>query len=320
MKTLSILAMAISCAFSSLSAQEIKVTPDSQWKSVPDLGKSCYCVDYKGEGNPSIAIEKTLEPNSVYLVSWKMKGPAVAAGSKATLYIDIGEKAGYNYLIGAQWNPCYAYFNSGEAKIASFKLSLTGGPQGKVMAKDFAIRNLQDKDYEKNLLPDGNFEESKDILSCWSPETQQLAVGVSLNLLVSQDFLYGERMLSIVSDGPRASVRSIQLPVVPGRRYELRLWAKASHKTGLNATVQAWSPFGHKGKHFYRGKEFSLDKDWKELAFQFEIPSKINDYPDLRNGLMFIVIGCEKSDCPYSIMIDDVSFRQESQMNAGRGD
>lgn len=311
MKTLFILAAALACALPA-AADDFAISPDAQWKPASDNGKPCYAADCNGSGGATIAIEKPLEPKTFYLLSWKMKGPKSESPCKASLYIDVGEKAAYSYALGAQWNPCYAYFNSGEAKKATLKMSLAGGIQGRAMAKDFAIKKIDSKDFSKNLLPDGNLELSKDVLSCWGSDSQQIAKGASVKISNSQDFLYGERMLLLSSDGPAVGARSIQLPVVPGLKYELRFWAKASCKTGIYANVQAWSPFGHQGKHFHKGANFVLGMDWKECSVKIEAPSKLDIYPDLRHGLMFIVIGAAKGDEPFSIEIDDVSFQTEA--------
>jgi len=312
-------AFAALAAFAALSlschaTEEIKPLPDPQWKAASDAGRPCYVLDCKGDGSsPCVAIEKPLEPGAFYSLSWKLKGAGAGedAPSKASLQIDVGAKALYKYQFGAQWTVCYAYFKSDDAKAAVLKIAVSDSSKGKAYLKDMELKKLSPKDFRANLLPDGNFELSKDVSSVWSSEAQQMPPGSAMKLLNSQDFLYGERTLSISSDGAPASVRSIQLPVVPGQKYELRFWAKASCKAGLNATLQAWSPFGHKGKHFHRGMKFSLGTEWREFSFKFEIPAKIEDYSDLRDGLMFIVLGLSKCDNPVSVMLDDISFRQE---------
>ena len=91
-----------------------------------------------------------------------------------------------------------------------------------------------------------------------------------------------------------------------GKKYQLSFWAKGSETSVIKISLGVWNMRGHKGKHFTRGQNFKLGKDWKEYKFEIEIPSDDMKYPDVNAGTGNISFSVQGSNGKY--YLDEISY------------
>lgn len=108
--------------------------------------------------------------------------------------------------------------------------------------------------------------------------------------------------------GKGKELRSRPLPVRIGKTYRLKFSAASvKGKAGAAAGIQFWSPFGHKGKHFYRQTRLALIETPQDFSIEITVPPA-SEAPDAADGVVLLNFYSGEENAV--IRIDALSFRE----------
>ena len=103
-----------------------------------------------------------------------------------------------------------------------------------------------------------------------NPKTPGIVTRVS-----AEDHLEGGFADKIVAADKRAKGTTFKLPVMPGLKYKLTFWAKASKTTRFNLWIDGWTS-GQ--KHWYAPFKLSADTEFKQYEIEFTSCPEITRY------------------------------------------
>jgi hypothetical protein len=309
-----ILASLLSIAgFVNLLGEPVAVSPAAPWKASADLG--AYSIDYDGKGYPGLSFQVDAAPGEFYKVSWMLKSQRMGDEPFSVAMEGPLGKGGLKYLATNEWNCYSAYLFSGPGGAFKIWIHVMPGSPGLVEAKGIEVSKLSSADLTGNLLPDGDFEHSAGSPADW--RNADWVKGRPLSIAPAADFISGEHSMAVefkpLDGGKELGVNSLQMPVVSGKEYEFRFWAKAQQDFVINVDTQAWSPYGHKEKHFWKRDTFKITTEWKEYSLKVSIPDDVAQYPDLAARTVFVFIGAAAKDQECKVLFDDMSFKQLSK-------
>lgn len=301
MKTLMILALT-----AALTGETLSVTAQSPWKTSPDM----LSIDYDGKTYANISASPAVDPDSHYIIRWKMRASAKEVKPVIQAAAEVGDfgNAIRSYCISVSWNDYAFCFFSGSASAVSFKLYSNPSSPKTMEVKDMSITKVDPAQFSINLMPDAYFTAAKDIPVLWRP-----GYGIPehpASLVPAEDFLAGEQCMQITVRDPDkgTSIESINIPMLIGKTFQLVFWAKSSADTVITGGVNGWSMYKHTGGHWYKQESFKVTTTWNEYSMRFSIPADLAAYPDLRSQMLLVNFGQKKSDG--IVRISGVKFRQ----------
>ena len=163
---------------------------------------------------------------------------------------------------------------------------LIGNAQSK--QADLEFRNLKlspipEEDWTKNLFPDSEFELSAEVPAFW----RKTGSGDRCGQIVKSDFIGGDQSLELKGGKTEHALESMRLPFRIGHTYRLSFWAKAEEPVVLSLSFHVWK---NGTKHFVRPFSCRPAKEWKEDAFEVDLPeSLLAEYPSLKDGFARLV-------------------------------
>lgn len=290
-------------------AQPLAVGPGAPWQEAVVDGQKSYTIQYGGKDYPSLVTSAPVAPGRCYRVSWEAKSSVAAPGAVIGCKIGVNGKYGQrDYPVSPEWSNYAFYFYSGNFdKIPLWLIALPGE------VKELNVRNMElnevtPADFAANLVTESDFEKCTGFPVCWTSAAK--TTGGFLTVGGAEGFVAGEKSMLADFNG-KVGIQSLQLPVIPGKEFEFRFWAKAENDHVINVSVQAWSMFGHQGDHFYQFASFKLTPEWQEYIVKIKVPEDLVKYPDLADHLMFA--GIYNADHQTGmIWFDDFSFRMIS--------
>ena len=280
-------AIAALTAMSSAMAEDLKITAEPKWQEITENGQKCYTLDYSGKDYPVLSISVPVNAGSYYRLSWDMSSSVADEEAKAVLNIDSNRKCAYIYPMSQGWNRYVGYFYSdapGEAQ-----LRLRPDPS---QPKKIEVKNLKFEQFKPECNTDSNL----------------------VSVVNGQDFISGEKSLrlSFPQREKAANVTTIYLPVIPGKEFVFRFYAKSDSDYSIRTTLSLWSPYGHQGKHFWKKETFKLSPEWKEFSMTATMPTDAAEYPDLSARMMAITIHGSDNQAGRTYF-DDMEFKQVEQ-------
>lgn len=292
-------------------AMEPQVRVLKPWKNIDDNGVRCFILEHSGKSRPRLSFSAGIKPDTFYKVTWKLKSSVLDSLPSLFLEIKLNKELYLqHYHLSREWSNYTGFFYSDSAVKANLSLSVYLPASKKIMVKDLAIEEIAPNgNLTKNILPDGNFENSTQFSKNWNAGP---AAVKNINVIsTAQPFIAGEKSMELRFDGRGSGtgVKSIQLPVIPGKEIELKFWAKAERQYVITGGFQAWLAMGHKGKHFFKRKQFRVTPEWKEYSIKGKISEDFQEYPDLKSRLVFIFFDGSKGQ-PCKVWFDDVKFHQ----------
>ena len=163
---------------------------------------------------------------------------------------------------------------------------LSGSAQLEI--KNFQLQRLSESDLKENLFPNGDFENEAgaDFLKTNSNNSRP-AIG---EIVSSPDFFEGEKSFEMAfgNTDQENKLASHYLPMIPGKRMELKFWAKSTGEQKLTVIMNTIPRSGtwHKGKHLYFNKPFTIDGKWREYTLSFQPGADFENVPDLKRHLL----------------------------------
>lgn len=203
----------------------------------------------------------------------------------------------------------YLYAQSNAPIIGRLYLDQTNGRTG-VEVKNFKLEKLTEKELADNLIPDGEFETGAgaDFLKNNSNNSKPV-IGETVP---SPDFFSGEKSLELAFGVSSAEnkLATHYLPMIPGRKMQLKFWAKSTGKNKLTVIMNTIPRIGavHKGRHLFLTKPFTLDEEWKEYTLSFQPGEDYETVPDLKYHLLKLQFFTPDSGSG-KIWLDNLDYR-----------
>lgn len=277
-----------------LLAAEPQVKINKPWKAMENGFELIGTI----RNSPRISTEWPLEPQRHYKLSFELES---AGAVKLGCTMILGSRKAVHNLRPQQGNARYEipFFSGDETSI---KIDFFNSPESAPV--NLKLRNLKldvltDADFRKELIPSGDFEEG------FSPAA--FFFKGDPRIVPCDTFLSGEKALEFTG-GKGKELRSRPLPVRIGKTYRLKFSAaSAKGKAGAAAGIQFWSPFGHKGKHFYRQTRLALIETPQDFSIEITVPPA-SEAPDAADGVVLLNFYSGEENAV--IRIDALSFRE----------
>lgn len=203
----------------------------------------------------------------------------------------------------------YFYSQNGKPIIGRLFLDQQNGPV-QLAVKNFQLQSLSEADLKKNLFPNGNFENEAgaDFLKTNSNNSKPV-IG---EIVPSPNFFEGEKSFEMAFGHTvqENKLASHYLPMIPGKRMELKFWAKSTGEEKLTVIMNTIPRNGimHKGKHLYINKPLTIDGEWHEYTLLFQPGADFDNVPDLKQHLLKLqFFAPEKSKG--KIWLDNLDYR-----------
>ena len=210
---------------------------------------------------------------------------------------------------GIRFATTYLYAQNDAPIIGRLYLDQTEGAT-RVEVKDFKVAKLTEEELAGNLFPDGEFENGTgaDFLKTNSNNSKPV-VG---EIVPSPDFFAGEKSLELAFGNPGVEnkLATHYLPMIPGKKMQLKFWAKSTGKHKLTVIMNTIPRIGavHKGKHLFLTKPFTLDEEWKEYTLTFVPGENYDAVPDLKCHLLKLQFFTPEKESG-KIWLDNVDYR-----------
>ncbi len=211
--------------------------------------------------------------------------------------------------LGTRFATTYLYAQNDAPIIGRLYLDQTEGAT-RVEVKDFKVAKLTEEELAGNLFPDGEFESGTgaDFLKTNSNNSKPV-VG---EIVPSPDFFAGEKSLELAFGNPGVEnkLATHYLPMIPGKKMQLKFWAKSTGKHKLTVIMNTIPRIGsvHKGKHLFLTKPFTLDEEWKEYTLTFVPGENYDAVPDLKCHLLKLQFFTPEKESG-KIWLDNVDYR-----------
>ena len=131
-------------------------------------------------------------------------------------------------------------------------------------------------------------------------------------IVPSPDFFAGEKSLELAFGNPSVEnkLATHYLPMIPGKKMQLKFWAKSTGKHKLTVIMNTIPRIGsvHKGKHLFLTKPFTLDEEWKEYTLTFVPGENYDAVPDLKCHLLKLQFFTPEKESG-KIWLDNVDYR-----------
>ena len=283
--------------------------PTKPWHT---SGSKVYAVEYNGTAGGNLNFSAgTIESESFYRISWLMSSNLNCAENNFIMKLSNGVgNAFYGYATSSKRSLYYSYIYMPKSAPLNMSFYFNPGTARNLAVKDISIVKLTQKDLDGNPFLDGDFESSGDRPSAWVRKYNTKLTDMSI--VANPEFMAGKQCMAVdfknEADGRIGGIETIRIPVIPGREYELRLWAKSDKEFTFDVGLAVWSAFGHKGEHFYKNKTFKATTEWKLFSYRIVISSDIAKYPDLADKMISLNINGVKGDEEARVLFDNISL------------
>jgi len=291
---------------SALLADPAAVSPEAPWRP---SGERAFAIDKPAAATtPNLNFSVNAKAGSFYRITWLMSASPKQGDAKATLTFSCD--AGRNCFacpVSSKRALCYGYVYAPKDGQMSFSLSAASAKKSAFEARDVSVCALKAEELSDSLLLDGDFEISGDVPAGWSRSD---AKTTGLSITPNTEFLAGKQCMRVEFSPEKklGGIVSTRVPVVLGKEYTLKLWAKSDSGASFEAGVQTWSVFGHKGAHFNTAGKFRAGPEWRELSLKFQVPNdtaKFQDFLSDKTVFIFIQSG---EDREVEILFDNISL------------
>lgn len=106
----------------------------------------------------------------------------------------------------------------------------------------------------------------------------------------AEDHLEGGFASKIVTGEKRAKGASLKFPLLPGKKYKMTFWAKASKPTRFDLWVDGWTP---KQKHWYVPFRLSAETEFKLYEVEFTSCPELPRYRGLACAVFQLTPNCD---------------------------
>ena len=247
------------------------------------------------------------EKGKHYLIRFEAFG--TAGGSGSCKVVLGGRKTRFPFRFHDKWSECLHYLYAPESGSVNMVFP---SASGEFQLRNFSVTELSEADLKGELLKDGDAESEfcfgGDFLAFnkKGPKTTVTVVDNPGHFAGNRTFLY---KIAQIENGQQGFV-SRDLPLIPGKCYQLSFWAKSHAPIWLESGLSLSAPFGHKGKYFSKKERCKIGTEWSFQKFTFEIPTDTALYPDLEAHMGRVIINLTRAPQAGELWIDDLSLKQ----------
>jgi len=192
-----------------------------------------------------------------------------------------------SYPLNPEWSECFFYFYSGQISgEVDFKLCCTGPFAQQVIIKEIKI--FEQPGHAGNLLPHGGFSKEDKYPPLFKLKCGQGQPG-ALTCTEDETSITGESMQLQPGAGEN-TISSISLPVIPGRKYKMELWAKATQEIRSRIIVSDWFNPHRSKSSLSQSEEIKILLEWKKFSLEMSVPDDLKAYQDLQARMVKIII------------------------------
>lgn len=255
--------------------------------------KDGFTIDYKGKNYPRIITRWNVKKESFYLV--RLEGSSSEASTLGCRIMFGKRKMVTKLELDKQAVTINIPVYTGDFDTLSLDFFKSPSDPVKVSLKILSVKEMSQKELAADQFAgSGNFETSVPMLT---PRNK-------VNVIPCDRFAAGEKALELP---PAVTLTAPYLAVIPGKKYELRFFACSSEQSSITASVQLWSPFGHKGKHFYKPETFKLGEHPTLCRVEVVIPDSAQ-IPDAADRIASVKLSSAKKGG--TIWIDELTFKE----------
>ena len=288
-----------------LPAAEITVKPFKPWKTGAEKE---YIIDFNGSKTyPQLRLIPTgIKAGNFYRLSFDLKdssentpvlfwGEETVNGKKHTLRLTLAADREYSSRT--------IYFKALSTDL-KLRFYLNPGPSARIGIRNPVLTELPEAKLENvNLIPCGDFENGNDFIVV-PPSSRK-----NLSLVPSPSFFCGEKSLKVVRDtNTKTSVQLTNLPAIPGKKLEVKFYAKSEGKeVPATVTFDFWKN-GHKN-HLYKSVRVTIEPEWKEFTCVFDVPADTAKYTALTEGTFSLRFLLPQSPEAAAVYLDNVELQ-----------
>lgn len=282
------------------SETEFKITTQSsRWKKE----NSVYTLRQVEKGSDRLVIRFTPEANAWYRLDWGMRYSNAEPAANVGVRVERDGKMGrFQFNSTKEWTDHTLYFSTQDTQPIKIDITLLQRTTGEFQIRDCKLSAIGKEPFALKFLPGGELDGGENPL-------RYSMTASTAKIVDAKAFLCGSKALELESAGAAKGLfKSTPLPVIPGKKYQLKFWAQSDTVKAMNASVTCWSVWGHKGKHFYKSRNIKIGSECQEYTLDVEIPGDISASPDLRDGVN-IAFASIKGEAG-KILLSDISFTE----------
>lgn len=277
-------------------------TRSSRWKHENNV----YTLRQVEKGRDRLVIHFSPEESTWFRFDWAMRYSDADPSARAGVRIERDGKMGrFQFPATTKWERHTLYFSAKNAKSVKIDITLLQCNAGDFQIRDCKITTLGQKPFSLQLFSGGE-NDTEDLPFRFCLKT------TGIKIVSSNAFLTGEKALEVESQNTaQALLQTVPLPVLPGKEYLLKFWAQSASVKAMAMSISCWSPWRHRGKHFYKRKVIKLDKECQEFSLSVKIPDDCSAVPDLQDGvnIVFESLKGERG----KILLNDISFAEKEK-------
>lgn len=275
---------------------------------------SCAKLEYDIKNKWSkLAQTVKVEPESYYVMTFRYRSKN-ANGTALKLIASTREKLipeWTSYRLNNEWTEGAYYFYSGKTREITFGWYLDGKEPNVLFIYNACLKKMEGIELAgKSFLRNSRFEDGA---NGWSfpKKWGKLELDGTSSLDSSVGCIDGKKSLKLDTSKSAseecafAVACSSRFPVLPGKDYVLRFWAKAQETdTPLVVIVDSYI-FPFIPPHWYKKKYVMIDRTLRKYTMELHIP-EVSKAPALVRRLVFLKFALEKNRG--IVWIDNVSF------------
>lgn len=245
-----------------------------------------YQIRFDGKKQLELLFPMKLEQGSWYQLRFDARSQRGPGAENLLSALRFGDRNRYQaFQANTAWSRHINSFYAQEAD-GEYRLILKRSQPDTVEFRNLRCTRLNDADFRRNLLPDGDFESGDPVIPAFPWRRNGTAE------LADCGFLTGSS--SLVLRNPRTGnsapyVTSATLPVRPGKPYRLVLWIKADRNGSVDLAFEKLQ------------KTVPVSGEWQRIEWKFTPPT---DFP--RMARLTVRMRRELR----TLMLDCVSFSE----------
>ena len=256
---------------------------------------------------PALSYPIPLEKNNFYRCSFQYRTSG-STDSSDKLLLHVHKKYNFSYPPVTEWTTSYAYFHAADSGKGDLMFQLEGKSPFQLQIRKIQVEKLSADDRKRIRV---DFASDNGPMPAFFRKHFWKNAEGSLQVVPAEDHIEGGKAMRITARAKtgktQLSVYSLHLPLEPGKRYRLSLWAKADPQTPFSFYIDGYVS-GQK-KHWYKGTRTKLTARWEKQSMEFSGPA-VAEYPQMAKQTAYLVFSFPAEESEKTIHIHSVELEQ----------